>query len=64
MNISANRYNIAMTVPESSKQYRPILLNWVMEGKMKTNLQVTEAVKFLKQLPNQDTVGMTGKTQE
>lgn len=45
-----------MTVPESSKQYRPILLKWVMEGKMKTNLQVTEAVKFLKQLSNQETV--------
>ena len=27
-----------MTVPESSIQYRPILLKWVMEGKMKTNL--------------------------
>ena len=49
-----------MTVPESSIQYRPILLKWVLEGKMKTNLQVTEAVKYLKQLPNRETVEMIG----
>ena len=53
-----------MTVPESSIQYRPILLKWVMEGKMKTNLQVTEAVKYLKQLPNRETVEMIGNDQK
>ena len=48
--------NIAMTLPETSKQYRPILLRWVMEDKMKSNLQVTEAVAYLKKLPHNASV--------
>ena len=48
--------NIAMTLPETSKQYRPILLQWVMEDKMKSNLQVTEAVTYLKKLPHNASV--------
>ena len=49
-----------MTVPESSIQYRPILLKWVMEGQMKTHLQDTEAAKYLKQLPNREPVEIIG----
>jgi len=45
-----------MMLPETSKQYRPLLLQWVMEDKMKSNLQVTEAVAYLKKLPHNATV--------
>ena len=57
-------YNIAMTLPETSKQYRPTLLQWVMSGKMKTNLQVTEAVAYLKKIPSQSSVWSLSISQE
>lgn len=35
----------------SAVHYRPALLKLVMDGKVKTNLQIAEAVAFLKKLP-------------
>lgn len=49
-------YNIATTVPTSAVQYRPALVKLVMEKKVKTNLQISEAVAFLKKLPANATV--------
>lgn len=50
------RYNVATTLPESSKAYRPMVLKYVVDGKLKSNLQVTEAVSYLKKLPQGSTV--------
>ena len=44
-------YNVATTVPTSATAYRPALLKLVVEGKVKTNLQIFEAVAYLKKLP-------------
>ena len=44
-------YNVATTVPTSATAYRPALLKLVVEGKVKTNLQISEAVAYLKKLP-------------
>ena len=49
-------YNVATTVPVSAVHYRPALLKLVMDGKVKTNLQIAEAVSFLKKLPANATV--------
>ena len=38
-------------VPGSARQYRPAVLKLVMEGKIKSNLQINEAVNYLKKLP-------------
>ena len=45
------RYNVATMLPESSKSYRPMILKYITEGKLLSNLQVTEAVSYLKKLP-------------
>lgn len=45
------RYNVATMLPESSKMYRPMILKYITEGKLVSNLQVTEAVSYLKKLP-------------
>lgn len=52
------RYNVATTLPESSKAYRPMVLKYVVDGKLKSNLQVTEAVSYLKKLPQGSNVWM------
>lgn len=52
----ASSYNVATTVPGSAVAYRPALLKLVMEGKVKTNLQIAEAVAYLKKLPANATV--------
>ena len=44
-------YNVATTVPTSAVQYRPALVKLIMEKKVKTNLQISEAVAYLKKLP-------------
>lgn len=49
-------YNVATTVPTSAVQYRPALVKLIMEKKVKTNLQISEAVAFLKKLPANATV--------
>ena len=49
-------YNVATTVPTSAVSYRPALLKLVVEGKVKTNLQIAEAVSYLKKLPANATV--------
>ena len=38
-------------VPTSARPYRPAVLKLVVEGKIKSNLQITEAVNYLKKLP-------------
>lgn len=38
-------------IPVSAVHYRPALLKLVTEGKVKTNLQVSEAIAYLKKLP-------------
>lgn len=45
------RYNVATTLPESSKAYRPMILKYIVDGKLQSNLQVTEAISYLKKLP-------------
>ena len=49
-------YNVATTVPTSAVQYRPALVKLIMEKKVKTNLQISEAVAYLKKLPANATV--------
>lgn len=49
-------YNVATTVPTSAVQYRPALVKLIMDKKVKTNLQISEAVAFLKKLPANATV--------
>ena len=49
-------YNVATTVPTSAVSYRPALLKLVVEGKVKTILQIAEAVSYLKKLPANATV--------
>lgn len=44
-------YNVATMIPVSAVHYRPALLKLVTEGKVKTNLQVSEAIAYLKKLP-------------
>ncbi|KAM7453668.1 hypothetical protein BLSTO_05583, partial [Blastocystis sp. subtype 1] len=47
-------YNVATTLPESSKQYRPLVLRWIVDGEIKSNYQVSEAISYLKKLPSND----------
>ena len=49
-------YNVATTLPESSKQYRPLVLRWIVDGEIKSNYQVSEAISYLKKLPSNDSV--------
>lgn len=49
--VKACRYNVSTMVPGSARQYRPAVLKLVMEGKIKSNLQINEAVNYLKKLP-------------
>lgn len=49
-------YNVSTTVPTSAVQYRPALVKLVIEKKVKSNLQISEAVSFLKKLPANATV--------
>ena len=44
-------------VPTSARAYRPAVLKLVVEGKIKSNLQITEAVNYLKKLPANAVVG-------
>lgn len=44
-------------VPTSARAYRPAVLKLVVEGKIKSNLQITEAVSYLKKLPANAVVG-------
>lgn len=56
------RYNVATMLPESSKCYRPMVLKYITDGKLKTNVQITEAVSYLKKLPQGSTVRIVNDT--